>query len=168
MLPHAYVSPAERRATRDLLRRRLPLRRKRAELRTYIQHTKSQYTLPEMGKNIAYQANHPGGVERFPAPAVQKSMAVDLALIDHDDHLLREMELTILKTAKQHVANTLGLLRTVSAVGAPLSLVLRDEIQDLQRFPRVQAFVSSCRLVTCTKTSAGRRDGTAGTKLGDA
>jgi hypothetical protein len=28
-----------------------------------------------MGKNIAYQANHPGGAERFPAPAVQKSMA---------------------------------------------------------------------------------------------
>src|SRR5262249_38314424 len=32
MLPHAYVSPAERRATRDLLRRRTHLMRKRAEL----------------------------------------------------------------------------------------------------------------------------------------
>jgi transposase len=32
MLPQAYVSPAEMRATRDLLRRRTPLMRKRAEL----------------------------------------------------------------------------------------------------------------------------------------
>ena len=32
MLPQADVDPAERRATRDLLRRGLPLRRKRAEL----------------------------------------------------------------------------------------------------------------------------------------
>ena len=32
MMPQAYVYPAERRATRDLLRRRCPLARKRAEL----------------------------------------------------------------------------------------------------------------------------------------
>jgi hypothetical protein len=32
----------------------------------------------------------------------------------------------------------------------------------------VQAFVSSCRLVTCAKASAGTRDGTAGTKSGHA
>src|SRR2546428_10693893 len=39
MLPQAYVYPAEMRATRDLLRRRLPLTRKRAELLAHIQHT---------------------------------------------------------------------------------------------------------------------------------
>jgi transposase len=32
----------------------------------------------------------------------------------------------------------------------------------------VQAFVSSCRLVTCAKASAGKRYGTAGTKIGNA
>jgi hypothetical protein len=32
LLPHAYIYPAQRRATRDLLRRRTQLRRKRAEL----------------------------------------------------------------------------------------------------------------------------------------
>jgi len=32
MLPQAYVYPAAMRATRDLLRRRMPLMRKRAEL----------------------------------------------------------------------------------------------------------------------------------------
>ena len=37
MLPHADVYPADMRATRDLLRRRLPRMRKRAELLAHIQ-----------------------------------------------------------------------------------------------------------------------------------
>jgi transposase len=42
MLPQAYVYPTERRATRDLLRRRMHLTRKRAELLAHIQNTNSQ------------------------------------------------------------------------------------------------------------------------------
>jgi transposase len=57
MLPQAYVYPAKMRATRDLLRRRTHLMRKRAELLAHVQHTNSQSNLPEIGKKIAYQAN---------------------------------------------------------------------------------------------------------------
>ena len=46
MLPQAYVYPAEMRATRDLLRRRCHLARKRAELLAHIHNTNSQYNLP--------------------------------------------------------------------------------------------------------------------------
>ena len=42
MLPQADVYPAALRATRDLLRRRLHLMRKRAELLTHLQNTKRQ------------------------------------------------------------------------------------------------------------------------------
>jgi transposase len=70
MLPQAYVYPAEMRATRDLLRRRMHLMRKRAELLAHIQNTTSQYNLPEIGKKIAYKANREGVAERFPEPAV--------------------------------------------------------------------------------------------------
>jgi transposase len=168
MLPQAYVYPAAMRATRDLLRRRMHLMRKRAELLGHIQNTNSQYNLPEIGKKIAYKANRDGVAERFVDPAVQKSIDVDLALIDHYDRLLRDMELTILKTAKQHDANTLYLLRTVPGIGEILSLVLLYEMHDIQRFPRVQDFVSYCRLVKCAKESAGKRYGTSGTKIGNA
>ena len=168
MLPQAYVYPAAMRATRDLLRRRMHLMHKRAELLTHIQQTHSQYNLPEIGKKIAYKANRDGVAERFADPAVQKSIGVDLALIDHYDKLLRDMELTILKTAKQHEANTLYLLRTVPGIGEILSLVLLYEIHDIHRFPRVQDFVSYCRLVKCAKESAGKRYGTSGAKIGNA
>src|SRR6476619_5777643 len=142
MLPQAYVYPADMRATRDLLRRRIHLMRQRAELLAHIQNTNSQYNLPEIGKKIAYKANRAGVAERFPEPAVQKSVEVDLALIDHYDQLLRSVELSILHTAKQHNANTLYLLRTVPGIGEILSLVLLYEIHDIQRFPRVPDFVS--------------------------
>jgi transposase len=168
MLPQAYVYPADMRATRDLLRRRLHLVRHRAELLTHVQQTNSQYNLPEIGKKIAYKANRDGVAERFPDPAVQKSIEVDLALIGYYDTLLRDLELAIVTTAKQHDANTLYLLQTVPGIGKILSLVLLYEMHDIARFPRVQDFVSYCRLVKCAKESAGKRYGTSGTKIGNA
>jgi transposase len=168
MLPQAYVYPAEMRATRDLLRRRMSLSRKRADLLAHIQNTNSQYNVPEIGKKLAYKANRDGVAERFPDPAVQKSMEVDLALIGYDDPLLSDVELPIVKAAKQHDAQTLYLLQTVPGIGKILSLVLLYEMHDIQRFPWVQDFVSYCRLVKCAKESAGKRYGTSGSKIGNA
>src|SRR5229473_3129473 len=53
-------------------------------------------------------------------------------------------------------------------IGQILRRVLRYAIHDLARFPRVQEFASSCRLVTCAKASAGKRAGTSGTHIGNA
>jgi transposase len=50
MIPIAYVYPRHMRSTRDLLRRRMHLMRKRAQLLAHIQNTNSQYNLPEFGK----------------------------------------------------------------------------------------------------------------------
>ncbi len=168
MLPQAYVYPAEMRATRDLLRRRLHLTRKRAALLTHVQQTNWQYNLPELGQNIADKANRHGVAARFPDPAVHKSVEVDLALIDFYDQLLRDVELTVVQTAKQHDAQTLYRLQSVPGIGKILSLVLLYEIHDITRFPRVQDFVSYCRLVKCAQESAGKRYGSAGTKIGNA
>ena len=168
LLPQAYVSPAAMRATRDLLRRRMHFMRKRAALLTHVQNTDSQSNLPESGRKIASKTNRDGVAERFADPAVQKSIAGDLALMGHDDELLRDVELSILTAAKPHDANTLYLRRTIPGIGAILSLVLLDEIHDIQRFPRVQDVVSSGRLVKCAKESAGKRSGTSGTTIGHA
>jgi transposase len=168
MLPQAYVYPAEMRATRDLLRRRMHLTRKRAEMLAHIQNTNSQYNLPEIGKKLAYKANRAGVAERFPDPAVQKSIEVDLGLIGYYDQVLNDLELTIVNTAKQHHAQTLYRLQSVPGIGKILALVLLYEIHDIVRFPRVQDFVSYCRLVKCTKESAGKRSGTSGAKIGNA
>lgn len=86
-IPMAYVYPQDMRATRDLLRRRMYLRRHRSELLAHIQNTNSHYNLPALGKKSAYKANHTGVAERFADPSVQKSSAVDRELLDFDDRL---------------------------------------------------------------------------------
>src|SRR4030042_353035 len=45
MMPMAYVYPQGMRSTRDLLRRRMHLTRKRAELLAHVQNTNYQYNL---------------------------------------------------------------------------------------------------------------------------
>ena len=48
-----------------------------------------------------------------------------------------------------------------------LALVILYEMQAIARFPRVQDFVSYCRLVKCAKESGGKRLGTSGKKIGN-
>ena len=168
MRPQVYVYPAARRVTRDILRCRLHLTRQRAELLAHVQKTNSQYNLPELRKQLAYKAKREGVAERFPDPAVQNRVEVDLALIDDDDRLLSDVELTIVRTATQHHAQTLYRLQSVPGIGKILSVGLLYEMHDLARFPRGQDFVSYCRLITCAKESAGTRYGTSGAKIGKA
>ena len=167
MIPMAYVYPAEMRSTRDLLRRRMHLMHKRSELLVHIQNTNSQYCLPEFGKKIAYKKNRQGVAEHFPDPSVRKSMEMDLALIDHYDRLLTDVELYITKSAKVHDVNAFHRLRSVPGIGKILALVILYEIHDIDRFPAVQDFVSYSRLVKCAKESAGKRYGFSGAKIGN-
>ena len=156
------------RSTRDLLRRRMHLMRQRAELLGHIQMTNQQYNLPDIGKKIAYRSNREGVAERFADPSVASNVSFDLKRIEFYDGLLNQIELEILRHAKQHDANTFHLLDSVPGVGKILGLVLLYEIHDISRFPTVQDFASYCRLVKSKKESAGKVYGTSGSKIGNA
>jgi transposase len=167
MFPQAYGYPAEMRAPRDLLRRRCHLARKRAELLAHSHNTNSQYTLPEIGKRLANKANREDVADHFPDPSVRKAIAVDVSLIDHYDQLLGEVERYLTRSAKTDDVQTFARLQSVPGIGQILALVILYEIQDIRRFPRVQDFVSSCRLVQCATESNGKRLGTSGKKIGN-
>jgi transposase len=167
LLPQAYVYPAAMRSTRDLLRRRLHLVRKRGQLLAHIQNTRAQYNLPAFEKRLAYPGNRDGVVEHFPDPSVRKSIAVDVALIDQYDALVNDLELTIVREAKRHDADAFHRLRSVPGIGKVLALTILYEIHDITRFDRVQEFASYARLVKCQHQSAGKTRGTGGAKMGN-
>jgi transposase len=167
MLPQAYVYPAGMRATRDLLRRRLHLVRKRGELLAHIQMTSHQYNLPPLGKRIAYPSNREGVADHFEDRVVKKSIAVDLALLERYDALITDLELYLVRQAKQHDPQAFHRLRTIPGVGKVLALTILYEIHDVKRFDRVQEFASYARLVKCAKESAGKKKGTSGAKMGN-
>jgi len=167
MLPQAYVYPAGMRATRDLLRRRLHLVRKRGQLLAHIQMTSHQYNLAPLGKRIAYPSNRAGVVEHFEDHAVRQSIAVDLSLLERYDEILRDLEGDLVRQARQHDPQAFALLRSVPGIGKVLALTILYEIHDVGRFDRVQEFASYARLVKCAKESAGKRHGTSGAKMGN-
>ena len=90
-----------------------------------------------------------------------------VSLINHYDKLRGEVELSITRSAKAHDGQTYARRQSVPGIGQILALVILYEIQDITRFPRVQDFVSYCRLVKCAKESNGKRLGTSGKKIGN-
>ena len=168
MIPMAYTYPAKMRATRDLLRCRNHLMRKRAELYAHIQNTKSQYNLPESLGCIAKPQNREGIAERFTDPSVQKMIDADLAVIEAYDPIIAKMERDIVKMANHHDPVAYALLKSIPGVGKILGLVILYEIENIKRFPTVQDFASYARLVKCAKESNGKKHGSSGKKIGNA
>jgi transposase len=170
-LPTAYVYPPQMRATRDLMRRRGYFMRQRARLLAHIQMTCQQYNLEPFNKRLCHRRNRTGIVEHFADldSAVPSMIESDLATIDHLDEQIRKLELNITRRAKGHDPLSFFHLQSVPGIGKVLALTMLYEIHDIGRYPRVQDFVSYCRLVRGRKESAGKRSGgPSGKKIGNA
>jgi len=166
--PMAYVYPRAMRSTRDLLRRRNHLMRKRSELLAHIHNTNSQYNLPKIGKNLRYKGNRALVNSRFSDSSAQRSVDMDIEFINFYDDQLSRIEWYIKKHAKVYDYHSYMLLQSVPGIGVIISLVILYEIDDINRFPRVQDFASYARLVKCKAESAGKTYGTSGAKIGNA
>ncbi len=168
MIPQAYVYPPGMRETRDLLRRRLHLVRKRGQLLAHLQNLTHAYNRGAFEKRIAYPSNRVGVVAHFAGePMVQANAALDLSLLDHYDKLLVELELRLVKQAKREAPSGFHLLCSIPGIGRVLAMTIVYEVHDVGRFERVQQFASYARLVKCAKESAGKRKGTSGAKMGN-
>lgn len=163
----AYAYPAAWRSTRDLLRRRMHLVRRRGETLTHITHLHHQANLPP-SKKLQYASNRSGVAENFTDPAVRFSVEVDINLLgDYDKHI-RQLELFLEQSAKVHDPNNFFLLQTIPGVGRIIAMTLLYEIHNIRRFPAVGDFLSYCRLVAGEHTSNGKRYGSPGKKIGNA
>jgi transposase len=169
-LPISYVYPKGLRETRDLLRRRMYLVHKRAEVIAHVVNINSQYNLPPFGKKLIYARNRNALniPKRFADPSVRQSVTVDVHLLDALDELIGEVELYLDRTVKVDDADTFYRLRSIPGVGKILGLVLLYEIHDIDRFAGEGEFLSYARLIRPQKTSAGKVTGGGGGKIGNA
>src|SRR5262245_1129525 len=169
LFPLAYAYPRAKRQTRDLLRRRSFFVRHRAQLLAHVVNTNTQFNLPPLTKKLTYAANRsPEWLDRFTDPSTRLMVAADLALIDHSDHEIAELERYLVKHAKVDDPVTFGLLRTIPGIGPILGLTLLYEIDDIKRFPEAGHFLSYAGLVRCEHTSAGKVKGSGPRKMGNA
>jgi transposase len=165
----AYVYPKAMRATRDLLRRRTYLVRKRAELLAHLQMTFLQYNLAPPAQKLCYAANRATlNLDAFPDPSSRSMLAADLAIVTALDGQIKRLEAELVRTAKVHDPQTFHRLRTVPGIGPVLALILLYEVHDIGRFETEGRFLSYARLVSGVRESAGKTKGTAGRKIGNA
>jgi len=168
MLPEAYAYPEEMRATRDLLRRRMYLVRRQAELQGHIQNTRHQYNLPTFEKRIDRAVNREGIANHFDDPMVAASIQIDSNLLDSLHQQILYVEQMIAQQARDHDPVGLQFLRTIPGIGKILALTILYEIGDINRFPQVGKFISYSRLVKCAHESAGKRVSGRNNKIGNA
>jgi transposase len=168
--PLAYVYPKGMRETRDLLRRRNHFVRQRAALMTHLQILNAQYNLPPFPKKLSFAANRAelNIAARFEDKSVQKSAAVNLAVIDCLDEQIAQLELYLVRTAKVEDVQTYHRLQTIPGVGKVLALILLYEVHNMLRFDNAGQFLSYARLVRCQHESAGKVLGSGGKKIGNA
>jgi len=130
--------------------------------------TYMQYNVQSPGVRIRYASNRDALTEPFDDASVKKMLAVDLAVIERYDELIKDLELFLTRHAKVHDGQTFYLLRSTPGIGKVLALTLMYEIHDIRRFANVGQFVSYRRLVNCAHSSAGKLCGTGGRKIGNA
>ena len=104
----------------------------------------------------------------FPDPLVQRSVDMNLRLIEIYAHEVSSIECHVEKITKNDNGREYHLLRSLPGVGRVLALTILYEIGNIQRFESVQKFVSYSRLVKCKAESAGKTYGTQGNKIGNA
>jgi hypothetical protein len=110
--------------------------RQRSSLLAHIQITYHQYNLDSPGQRISYRRIRDGLGEGFEDASVRHSIAADLALIDHYEVVIGELELAVLRQARIHDPNAFRLVTTLPGIGRVLGLTIPYEIHHIGRSPR--------------------------------
>ena len=135
---------------------------------THLQIVNHQHNFEPFEKKITYKSNRIGIDELFDDPSVKASVGLDVRLADFLQDEIRKLELHIEQSAKVDNPQSLFRLQTIPGVGRILALTMQYEIHDIKRFPTVGQFLSYCRLVKGSHTSAGKSYGSPGKKIGNA
>jgi len=102
------------RATRDLLRRRTKIVGHGATVKAHVSNTTSQYDLPPNNVNLKNVCAREQLKSVFPDPVVQRTVDLDMAILDAYAKELSKVEWFI----GQHNPVQLKLLKTVHGIGA--------------------------------------------------
>lgn len=100
-------------------------------------------------------------------PRQRFALQQDVALVVHFDNAIKALEKELLTLTRKSNPREFALLRTIPGIGKIIALTILYEVENIQRFPSVKDFLSYCRLVKGTVSSAGKIKGLRGAKLGN-
>jgi transposase len=157
ILPTGWICPAEDRALRDLLRRRLLIVNSRTTQMLSVQSMLSRQT----GRQYSWRA-----VAKLPTGELQQLLGdenlyviarAQLTLIAHHSEAIGELEATALRQCKPRPEY--GLLTSVPGIGKILAMTIMLEVGTIDRFPSAGDFSSYCRACRAGRSSNNKPKG---------
>ena len=168
LIPPGYAYPAAKRPVRALLRQRTSYVWQRAELLQRVSTNQLARNLTPVPK---FGTNRQKWLEALLAvtddPCQRFSLERDVQLVVHYDEAIKALEKELLGLTRRNEPRDFALLRTTPGIGTTLALTILYEVDTISRFPSVGDFLSYCRLVKGTVSSAGKIKGLRGAKLGN-
>jgi transposase len=143
--PLAHACSKEHRSIRDALRRRTHIMRMSAQLKAHVSSTISQYNLPALESRLNLQ-NSPDREKMhhfFPDEAVQKSMDLNLNIIETMVSELYKIEHYVKTQAQTHRATDLHILKSFPGIGKTLArpfcmkLAILSGFHQFRSLPRI-------------------------------
>jgi len=167
MFPQAYVYPRGKRSIRDLLRRRLYFVRERADMFAHIQLLNHQVNNPNLGRLSKSNYKRKDLTARFNDKHILKSLEANMQLLEKYDEVIRELEVYVLQHTRKEYRQELSIIQSIHGIGEIIALTILYEIDSIDRFIRVQDFVSYCWLIKCAHESGGKKYSGSGGKIGN-
>lgn len=166
--PIGYPYPQERRAVRDLLRRRCKLVQIRAGLYNHLHLIHSQEGLLDLSLGqLKNKEERKELLERFADEEIKLSIQSDLGLIDKLDEQINIIEQRIKEKLELEDKQSYNLLKSYPGIGEIIALTILYEIDRIERFPSVQKFSSYSRVVKTQRESNRKRTDNKNQKIGN-
>ena len=157
ILPTGWIYPKEKRAVRDLLRRRSQLVRQKTANRLGLRNVLERSCAKRLSGNALKRVSKQDLVEWIEDPNVRLSTEASLAVIETLSQQIERLERTIAEHAVHD--DSYRLLTSIKGVGPTLASTIQYETGDIRRFPAVGNYVSYCRLVRAQRNSNQRVKG---------
>ena len=154
ILPTGHIYPKESRPVRDLLRKRCQLVQQRTTHILSIQNLWIRNTGVKLSCNSIKQLSYEHIEQRFDDPnlvlAIDSNRLIMLALAEQ----VKQVEKRVLEQAK--LDPHYRYLLSVNGVGKIIVLTIMLETGDINRFEKVDNFISYCRCVDSKRLSNGK------------
>ncbi len=166
ILPTGWIYPKEKRAVRDLLRRRTQLVRQRTANRLSLRNVLERTTARRLSTNALKKVTADDLALWIEDPNVRLSMSASFAVAQALSQQIDTLEQTIQKHAV--LEDGYRILISIKGIGPVLASTIQYETGDIGRFPAVGNYVSYCRLVRAERNSNNRVKGQGLRKNGNA
>ena len=154
-VPWIYAPSAAERSLRRTLRHRIALVRTRTMARNRVHALIVAHGLRQPPLSDLFGASGLGWLRELALPTPDDEVLLaELELLGRLEQLLAEADDRVREAARGDEA--VSLLRSVPGVGAFLSVLIRAEIADIERFASAKRLVSYSGLAPATYSSAGR------------